>query len=67
MDGTANNRYVTFKQTSRFDGKNPDDFFEWSSKLRASLSIYNKAIFDILQGQNQSSETNDSQATGLAA
>ena len=39
MDGTANNRYVTFKQTSRFDGINPDDFFEWSSKLRASLII----------------------------
>ena len=44
MDGTANNLHVVLKQISKFDGNKADDFLEWSSKLRASLSIYNRAI-----------------------
>ena len=28
------------KQVSKLDGKNADDFLEWSSKLRVSLSLY---------------------------
>ena len=36
------------KQASKFDGKNADDFLEWSSKLRVSLSLYSKLIFEIV-------------------
>ena len=32
------------KQVSKFDGKNADDFLEWSSVLRVSLSLYSKPI-----------------------
>ena len=38
------------KQVSKFDGKNANDFLEWSSKLRISLSLYSKPIFEIVQG-----------------
>ena len=37
------------KQVSKFDGKNADDFLEWSSKLRVSLSLYSKPIFETVQ------------------
>ena len=33
------------KQVSEFDGKDADDFLEWSFKLRVSLSLYSKPIF----------------------
>ena len=65
MDGTANNLDIVLKQVSKLDEKNADDFLK-SSKLRASLSIYNRAMFSILQGQEQPSETDDSQATARA-
>ena len=67
MDDTTNNLHAVLKQILYFDGRKADDFLEWSSKLRASLSIYNRAIFNILQGQERPSETNDSQATARAA
>ena len=38
------------KQASKFDGKNANDFLEWSSKLRVSLSFYSKPIFEIVRG-----------------
>ena len=38
------------KQVSKFDGKNSDDFLEWHSKLRISLSLYSKPMFEIVQG-----------------
>ena len=38
------------KQVSKFDGNNADDFLEWSSNLRVSLSLYSKSIFEIVQG-----------------
>ena len=62
MDGTANNLHVVLKQISKFDGNKADDFLEWSSKLRASLSIYNRAIFNIMQRQ-----ADDGEATSRAA
>ena len=40
------------KQISQFDAKNADDFLEWSSKLRVSLSLYSKPNFEIVQGRS---------------
>ena len=51
------------KQVSKFDGKNADDFLEWSSKLRASLSLYSKPIFEIVQDSQQPSDLDNDQAT----
>ena len=67
MDGTANHLHVVLKQISKFDGRKGGDFLEWSSKLRASLSIYNKAIFNIFQGQERPPETDDGQAIARSA
>ena len=67
MDGTTNKLHVVLEQISKFNGKKAGDFLKWSSKLRASLSIYNRAIINILQGQKRPSETGDSQATARAA
>ena len=33
------------EQAAKFDGKNTNDFLEWSSKLRATLLLYSKLIF----------------------
>ena len=38
------------KQVSKFNGKNADDFLEWYSKLRVSLSLYSKPIVETVQG-----------------
>ena len=51
------------KQVSKFDGKNADDFLEWSSKLRVSLSLYSKPIFEIVQGSQRPSGLNNDQVT----
>ena len=51
------------KQISKFDGKNADDFLEWSSKLRVSLSLYSKLIFKIVQGSQRPSGLNNDQVT----
>ena len=51
------------KQVSEFDGKNADDLLEWSSKLHASLSLYSKSIFEILQGSQRPSDLDNDQAT----
>ena len=67
MNDTANNLHVVLKQISKFDGNKADDFLEWSSKLRASLSIYNRAIFNIMQRQERPSVTDDGEATSRAA
>ena len=48
--GAVNNSHVIVKQITKFDGRRADEFLEWDSKLRASLSVYNKTIFNILQG-----------------
>ena len=47
------------KQISKFDGKNADDVLEWSSKLRVSLSLYSKPIFEIVQGLQPPSDLDD--------
>ena len=51
------------KQVSKFDGKNADDFLEWSSKLRVSLSLYSKPIFEIVQVSQRSSGLDNDQVT----
>ena len=51
------------KQVSKFDGKNADDFLEWSSKLHVSLSLYSKSIFEILQGSQRPSGLDNNQVT----
>ena len=49
------------KQVSKFDGKNADDFLEWSPKLRVSLSLYSKPIFEIVQGSQRPSGLDNDQ------
>ena len=44
------------KHVSKFDGKNVDDFLESPSKLRASLLLYSKPIFEIVQGSQRPSD-----------
>ena len=51
------------KQVSKFDGKKANDFLEWSSKLRISLSLYRKPIFEIVQGLQRPSDLDNNQAT----
>ena len=65
MNDTANNLQVVLKQISKFDGKKADDLLEWSLKVRASLSTCNRAIFNIMRGQERPSVTGDSQVTAL--
>ena len=48
---------------NKIDGKNADDFLEWSSKLRVSLSLYSKPIFEIVQGSQRPSGLDDDQVT----
>ena len=50
-------------QFSKFGGKNADDFLEWCSKLRVSLSLYSKLIFEIVQGSQRRSDLDNDQAT----
>ena len=51
------------KQASKLDGKNADGFLEWSSKLRVSLSLYRKSIFEIVQGSQRPSGLDNDQVT----
>ena len=51
------------KQVSKFDGKNADDFLEWSSKLRVSLLLYSKPIFEIVQRSQRLSDLDNDQVT----
>ena len=51
------------KQVSKFDGKNADDFLERSSKLRVSLSLYSKPIFEIVQGSQRPQGLDNDQVT----
>ena len=46
-----NNFHVIVKQMTKLDGRRADEFMEWDSKLRASVSVYNKIFFGVLQGQ----------------
>ena len=60
MEGNV--QYVV-EQASKFDGKNADDFLEWSSKLRVSLLLYSKPIFEIVQGSQRPSRLDNVQVT----
>ena len=51
------------KQVSKLNGKNADDFLELSSKLRVSLSLYSKPIFEIVQGSQRPSGLDNEQVT----
>ena len=51
-----NNVHVIVKQITKFDGRRADEVLEWDSKLWASLIVYNKTIFNVLQGQERPSE-----------
>ena len=51
------------KQISKFDGKNADDFLDWSFKLRVSLSLYSKPIFENTQGSQRQLHLDNDQVT----
>ena len=54
--GAVKNFHVIMKQINKVDDRRADEFLEWDSKLCASLSVHNNNIFNVLQGQEQSSE-----------
>ena len=60
MEGNV--QYVV-KQVSKYDGKNADYFWEWYFKLRASLSLYSKLIFEVVQRLQRPSDLDNGQAT----
>ena len=62
MAGTTYNLHVGLKQILKFDGKKADDFLNGVPSF-----VPVSAIFNILQGQERPSETDDSQATARAA
>ena len=64
--GAVNNFYVIVKQITKFDGWRADEFLEWDSKLRASLSMHNKTIFNALQEQQRPPEFDVNQKTTRA-
>ena len=41
--------HVIVKQITKFDGRRANEFLEWDSKLRASLSVYNITISNVLE------------------
>ena len=55
------------KQVSTFGANKADNFLEWSSKLRVSLSLYNKFTFNIVQGSQRPSELDNDQVTAREA
>ena len=44
------------KQITKSGGRGADEVLEWDSKLRASLSVYIKTTFNVLQGQERLSK-----------
>ena len=48
--GAVNNFHVIMKQITMFDGRMADEYLEWDSRLHANFSVYNKTIFNVLQG-----------------
>ena len=65
--GAANSFHVIVKQITKFDGRRADEFLECDSKLRASRSVCNKTIFNVLQGQERPSEFDADQKITRAA
>ena len=64
--GAVNNFHVIVKQITKFVGWRVDEFLEWDSKLCTSLSVYNKTLFSVFQGQERSLEFNADQGTTRA-
>ena len=66
--GVVNNYnfHVIVKQITKFDGRRADTFLEWDSKLCASLSVYNRTIFNVLPGQERPLEFDANQETTRA-
>ena len=60
MDGNVQH---VVKQVSKFDDNNADDFLEWPSKLRVSVSLYSKPNFEIVQGSQRPSGLDNDQVT----
>ena len=61
-----NNFHVIMKEITMFDGRRANEFQEWNFKLCASLSVYNKTTFNVLQGQERPSEFDADQETTRA-
>ena len=57
------NVHPVVKQITNADGKNTDDFLEWSSKPRVSLSLCSKSVFEIIQGSQRPSDLDNDQVT----
>ena len=64
--GALNNFDVVEKQTAKFDGKRADECLEWDSKFCASLIVYVKTIFNVLQRQGRPPEVDVIQETTRA-
>ena len=62
-DEDGGHRSTPGKVGLKFDGKNAENFLERSSKLRVSLSLYNKSIFEIIQGSKRPSYLDNEQVT----
>ena len=62
----VNNFHVIVEQRTKFDGKRANEVLEWDSKLCASLSVYNKTILSVVQGQERQSEFDADQGTTRA-
>ena len=62
-DSSTNNFHAIVKQVHKFDGKRAGDFLEWQSKLRTALSLYNRKMYNVLQGQQRPSNEDPDGAT----
>ena len=62
-DFNSNNFHVVVKHVSTFDGKRPRNCLEWQVKLCTALSLYNRPIFNVLQGVERLSSENADGAT----
>ena len=62
-DSSTNNFHAIVKQLNKFDGKRAGDFLEWQSKLRTALSLYNRKIYNVLQGEQRPSNEDPDGAT----
>ena len=42
--------HAVVKQAKMFYGKRAGDYLEWQANLRTVLSLYNRPIFNVLEG-----------------
>ena len=62
-DSSTKNFHAIVQQVNKFDGKRAGDFLEWQSKLRTALSLYNRKIYNVLQGEQRPSNEDPDGAT----